>query len=311
MFESCRAHQYNTLSSSMKIKIVYTDNNCIDVQLNNSNAITKWFKHCKKINDKYGYRCNVNLSAIKTNKVKDNKQVQLTNTDKERAGDVYRILLDTVAKIKKSGKTLPFVVPDNFTNDQTILNEVHRYYTDNAVLTDHSSDFFKSISTLNYCVHELEDLTENTSNKEFVSRFDLANLWICCDRYPFPMDCWVSFNTVEQKENYNFFDHDYDYTVRLDRSILGKCVLQSFEDDDDPNAKDCTGRLGSFGGFFIDESKDRKKLYQSTRFKNWCTKFKNTPEELPLEFIIGHVSHSDLPLAEYSKKQLKNMEFII
>ena len=101
MFESCRAHQYHTLSSSMKIKIVYTDNNCIDVQLNNSDAITKWFNRCKKINDKYGYRCNVNLSAIKTNKVKNNKQVQLINTHEQRAGDVYQVLLDTVAKRKR------------------------------------------------------------------------------------------------------------------------------------------------------------------------------------------------------------------
>ena len=310
MFESCRAHQYDTLSSNMKIKIVYTDNNCIDIQLNNSGTISKWFEHCKKINDKYGYSCTGNLSAIHTNNLSP-IQTNKVKGSKERAGDVYQVLLDTVAKIKESGKTLSFTVPDNFTHDQTILNDVHRYYTDNAVLTTPGSDFFKLISMLNYCVHELEDLTENTSNKEFVDEFDLETLWLCCGRHPVPMDCWINFNTVEQKENYNFFDYDYDYTVRLDRSILGKCVLQAFQDDDDPGAKDCTGRLGSFGGFFIDKRKDRKTLYQSSRFKNWCSKYETTPAELPLEFVIGYVSHSDLPLTEYSEKQLKSMEFIV
>jgi len=293
----------------MRIKIVYKDNNCIDIQLNNRPAVAKWFEHCNEKYKKYGYRSNLNLSAIQFDK--DEKQIESTNPDNKRVEDVYQVMVDTANEIKNDGHTLSFVLPDQFTYDQTILNNVHRYYTDNAVLTKTDTEFFKLISTLNYCVHELEDLTKNTSNKDFISELNLSNLWLTINRYPIPMDCWLEFDEVGKKENYNFFNYDHDYTVRLDRSILGKCVLQSFEDDDDPQAKECTGRLGSFGGFFIEETTNLKKLYQSSRFENWCAKYKTTPEELPLEFVIGHVSHSDLPLADYSKKDLKSLEFIV
>ena len=174
MFESCRAHHNDALSNcDMKIKIMYEDNNCIDIQLNNRPTIAKWFEHCKEKYKKYGYRSNEEISAIQTNQQKESTK---TNVDVKTVDDVYEVMLDTAKKIKESAHTLTFVLPDKFTNDQTILNKVHRYYTDNAVLTTPGTEFFKLISTLNYCVHELEDLTENTSNKDFIEQFNLANL---------------------------------------------------------------------------------------------------------------------------------------
>jgi hypothetical protein len=75
--------------------------------------------------------------------------------------------------------------------------------------------------------------------------------------------------------------------VLLDQSILGKCVLQSFIENDDPTQDDCTGRLGSFGGFFIDLNDNRKKIYKSTQFKDWIKSYNMT--NIPYEFPIGYV----------------------
>ena len=124
------------------------------------------------------------------------------------------------------------------------------------------------------------------------------------------MDCWIDLNE-EKQENYKFFEYDYKYTVRLDRSILGKCVLQAFEENDDPNAKDCTGRLGSFGGFFIDTNNNLKKLYKSDKFRNWCNRHGRQLDKLPLEFVIGYVEQfSDTP-ESYQSKQLAKLTFDI
>jgi hypothetical protein len=182
------------------------------------------------------------------------------------------------------------------------LNKLHRYYTDSSAVVDQKSELFELVSKINYCVHELENFT-SSRNKGHVS-----DLWVHIHDYPIPMDCWIDLNDKEQ-ENYKFFDYNYEYAVRLDRSILGKCVLQAYEENDDPNAKDCTGRLGSFGGFFIDTNRKLKDFYQSNKFNDWCKSHGRDTKEWPLEFVIGNVEHfSDSP-KQYRTKTLAKLNF--
>ena len=60
-------------------------------------------------------------------------------------------------------------------------------------------------------------------------------------------------------------------------------------EDDDLNAKDCTGRLGSYGGFYIDLDDNRKKIYRSEQFNNYLRKHGRSLNNTPLEFPIGYV----------------------
>ena len=88
-------------------------------------------------------------------------------------------------------------------------------------------------------------------------------------------------------------------------------MLQSFEEYDDPNAKDCTGRIGSFGGFFIDTDNKLKDVYESDKFKVWCDKHGRKINELPLEFVIGYVDKfSDMPIS-YKSKTLDKLNFMV
>jgi hypothetical protein len=59
-------------------------------------------------------------------------------------------------------------------------------------------------------------------------------------------DHLLVFDDIDLEQNYSFFNYNQSNLVVLDRSILGKCILQSFYDDDDPTAEDCTGAAGSF-----------------------------------------------------------------
>ena len=272
----------------MELTITFTDGHYIKIGLHQS--AVAWAKHVQKISNKYQFSLNKGHSAIGTENIEDNK-----------SGEIYKILLDTVDKLKHV-RPIGFDVPKKFSPNQTLLNRLHRYYTESARAVDTQSELFKLVSKINYCVHELEEFTPS-DKQTYVS-----DLWFHVDDYPIPMDCWVDL-ADQQQENFKFFNYDYKYTVRLDRSILGKCVLQAFEEDDDPNAKDCTGRLGSFGGFFIDINNKLKELYESDKFIGWCKQHGKLPRELPLEFVIGEVKNfSDEPTV-YKHKTLATLNF--
>ena len=283
----------------MDLTITFTDGHQIDVELHDS--MNRWAQHVQKISAKYKYSLNKAKSAIDTGKIHNNENFQLNSGDNDKATTVYNVLLDTVGKLETI-RPIGFAIPKNFTYDQELLNKLHRYYTDTAAIVDKDTVVFELASRVNYCVHELEHFT-NTRNTGYIS-----DLWFHIDDYPIPMECWIDLKDQEE-ENYKFFNYDYKYPVRLDRSILGKCVLQSFEENDDPNEKDCTGRIGSFGGFFIDTDNKLKDVYLSDKFNIWCNSHGMTVNELPLEFVIGHVKNfSDKPKS-YKDKILDKLNF--
>ena len=277
----------------MKLTISFTDGHFILIHLHES--MKKWASHVQQISNKYHYSLNSELSALYNGKFE--------NKDSDRIKLVYGILLETVNTIEDD-RLKEISLPTEFTHDQNLLNKLHRYYTDNAKVVDQNSELFRNVSKINYCVHELESYTIN----RYAGTGYHSHLWFHVRENPVPIDCWVNLEEHE-KENYNFFNYDYKYTVRLDRSILGKCVLQCFEENDDPNAKDCTGRLGSYGGFFIDTDNNLRELYQSDKFVSWCKSHGNEVKEMPLEFVIGNVERfSDEP-KNYVHKTLSKINF--
>jgi|TARA_R110000822_G_scaffold119224_3_gene252139 hypothetical protein len=274
----------------MKLTITFTDGHHIKIKFHES--MKRWSNHLQNISSKYKYSLNDKQSAIGTDSI---------DNDTDKSSNVYQILSDTISKLEDV-RPIGFAVPDKFTYDQEVLNRLHRYYTDSASVVDTESEVFKLVSKINYCVHELEGFTDNRNTGY------TGDLWFHVHDYPIPMDCWIDLKDQEQ-ENYKFFEHDYKYRVRLDRSILGKCVLQSFEENDNPNAKDCTGRAGSFGGFFIDTNNKLKEVYQSNKFIEWCKRHGKEVNQMPLEFVIGCVNEfSDAP-DSYKSKTLAKLDF--
>jgi len=275
----------------MKFRLDFSDGHHIIVQLHE--CMKPWADHVEKISGKYQYSLNSETSALHDNNFSDDESRKIKH--------VYDVLLDTAKKLDHV-RPMGITLPDTFSHDQDTLNQLHRYYTDSAVSVEKDSELFELVSKVNYCVHELEEFTSDR-NTGYAS-----DLWFHVAAHPIPMDCWIDLKTLHD-ENYKFFDYDYDYTVRLDRSILGKCVLQSFQENDDPTAVDCTGRLGSFGGFFIDVNKNLKQVYQSESFVSWCSKHGKAVRDMPLEFVIGKVDKfSDEP-DNYVNKDLLKLTF--
>jgi hypothetical protein len=219
------------------------------------------------------------------------------------------------SRIENLGFQMPFILPEKFNYDQQILNSIHRFFTYNAMwLSDLENDpntvnpfdinfkFPKNmpphywtdiIVIINDAVHELEHVANPTPNKEYVdAHYPIYALEVL----PTAHDDWMLFTEQEAKLQSTYFDHTADTLVLLNRSILGKPFIQSFYEHDNPTLKDCTGRLGSHGGFIIDVNDNRKKLYQSEKFKSWVESHNLDYDKLPLEFPIGYVEDSTKPL---------------
>jgi len=285
----------------MKLKVNFENNHHILIELFENSTMEKWFNHFFKANNKCSYKFNDGNIYIE-NKAKFNMQ-----TDERSQG--WSTIKNAISKIKEMGFDVPIEVPDNFNYNQQLLNELHRYYTSNAVWSEkQNKKYFDLISEINLGVHVLEQYTDIQVNKTFTENVSPAFYHLQLNEEP--KTHWLDFSNEDQKLNYTYFDYDYDYIVKLDRSILGKCVLQSFEEHDDPREKDCSGRLGSFGGFWIELDKKTKKIYESQKFIEWCLEYKSDYKKLPLEFPIGYVSFFTDNLFTFYNKKFLNIDFL-
>jgi hypothetical protein len=287
----------------MQIQVWFSNDKYVDINLFDNPTVTKWFTYYQKFSVTNFYNACPVYEFINHN-VLDKKSVE----------NHWNAILDTLDRLSDLGYQIPFRPLATFDYKQSTLNFLHRFFTYNAAwywdnktdatvlnpfdsnfkLPDEVSyaDWLGLIDNINASVHQLENSTDLVNNKKFIlDECPVPVIHVYSStRIPTDTQPWLSFDHQDQQINYTYFDYDLPL-VLLNKSILGKCVLQSFLEDDDLNAKDCTGRLGSFGGFFIDLNDNRKKIYQSKQFKNWIDKHQRDFTSLPLEFPIGYVKN--------------------
>lgn len=302
----------------MHIDLMF-DQRIITIKLFDDPTIKKWFDHFGQINQQEKYRVRTWLADIGSRMPPKSRP--------------WQDIKNTVEQIKNLGFCVPFELPDHFDGQQKTLNMLHRFFTYN-VLWYHDNwqgncpnpfdpnfalpkdiDFqqwLNIIDMINESVHDLEYEVEPTDNMRFLrDNFPILSLVIEPSRNFTDLDPWLNFDETDLAHNYRYFDYNQDL-VLLSSTILGKSVLQSFHDNDDVNAKDCTGRLGSFGGVVIDLNQNRKKLYQSPQFHSWAQQQGRTFESLPLEFPIGYIndlqSHQSWLQSNY--RSLRSINFV-
>jgi hypothetical protein len=287
----------------MQIQVWFSNDKYVDIQLFDNCTVAKWFLHFQKLSSNNFYDAYPNCNFI------DCRQLDATSID-----NLWNGILDILDKLSNMGYKIPFQPTDVFDYKQSTLNFLHRFFTYNAAWywnnkTDPTvsnsfdtnfklaeelscSEWLGLINDINSAVHRLEHSTDLVDNKKFIlNELPVTAIHVnSSSRIPTDATPWLSFTEQEQQLNYTYFDSDLPQVV-LDQSILGKCVLQSFAEDDDLNAEDCSGRLGSYGGFFVDLTDNRKKIYQSEQFKNWVAKHNRDFASLPLDFPIGHVEN--------------------
>ena len=295
----------------MQIKINYTNNHYILIQLFDNSSVRKWFNYFSLKNYNYSYH----LEQTPPAKAKVEVAYEWNNIRR------------TVKYLNKIGLYLNFDLPSTFDYQQSTLNKLHRFFTYNMLWYDIREDnpnpfvphfkldnitkdeWHKTIDVINCAVHALEKIVEPTENAVSINPPIYALTFIPNKTID---TVWLEFDKTDVKQNYEYFNNiHYQHLVILDRSILGKCVLQSFSDDDDPGAADCTGRLGSHGGFSMDLYYRRQHIYQSSNFKDWVNTFNLDPASLPYEFPIGYVCESNFNINDYrSNLQFQNITFV-
>lgn len=87
--------------------------------------------------------------------------------------------------------------------------------------------------------------------------------------------------------NYHSWDHA---DVILDQLILGKTVMQSFLDNDDPNHWDTSGHSSTFGGCKLVHGDYRQRIYRSDVFQQWLDKNNTAMDQCRADFPIGNVN---------------------
>lgn len=278
----------------MQLQLVFPERR-ISVRLFQNPTVRKWFDHFQQIAQDPDYYY-VTLW-----------QLGETPYDAEAWHKIHQGL----EYLQDLGYRVPFEIDDPWDGTQKTLNTLHRFFTSNASWYKENSirpclnpfdpefrldpsmsfqQWLDIIDMINVGVHDLEQSTTYMpANKKFIlENMPLQAAYWRPDKQSSDVSPWLDFDDEDQKLNYTYFDHDLPLVI-LDASILGKCVLQSFYEDDNPNAQDCTGRLGSFGGFFIDLNDNRKKIYRSQPFRAWMEKHERTESSLPFELPIGYV----------------------
>jgi len=286
----------------LKLHIIFQDELLIEIILLQNDAVTKWFKHFQKFtaNKNYYNPCLIHSSEW------INQYRGVINPDWDE-------ILSAILELESLGYQLPWSIPETFDFQQKTLNQLHRFFTYNVLWYHELSDnptkqnpfdpqfklppdinfqqWLGLINRINTSVHKLENFTAPHENKTFIcNQYPLSFLAFMPVRKSYTdLEPWLQFTEEEQVHNFtDYFASDLPQVI-LNRSILGKPVLQSFYENDDLNAHDCTGRLGSYGGCEIELNQNRKQIYRSDRFIQWAASHGRTIESLPLEFPIGYV----------------------
>jgi len=274
----------------MYIKLLYDFDQTITIKLFNTPAIVRWFSRYQDSQYQQHY-VHTNLADI----FRKIQPFIYPSYSSKHWNQIKRSL----EQLRSMGYVMPFEMPDKFNYDQYLLNRLHRFFTYN-ILWHNSNDpnpydptfhtdlnfqeWHDILDYINTAVHALEIVTTNP-NKKIQDKLPMEFFWLGPKDKSF--NSVLEFDQLEQQQNFTYWNYNQHPLVLLDGSILGKSVLESFRTDDNPNCKDCTGRLLSYGGFVIDLTNSRSRLYQSPEFLGWCDKFNLSSP--PLEFPIGYV----------------------
>lgn len=254
----------------------------------------------------------------------------LTNADTypNKKNEYYqKVYQQKIIKLFKSLRALgykhPFKFPKVFT--QSDLNIYHRFFTYSNVwiqsLKNHQSveanryypkyditnlktarrkELFDYIGkTINFYIHKMETVSYDTPTQRLLRIKNLSG-----NRFhinPFEKDVCDPTNTARNNigriwyglkdltVNYSYLKDSCD--VILTEEILGKSIIRSYTDEDDPNDVDTmSGHTGTFGGFGIDIGNWRREIYETEHFHSWL-KFHNLNiDQVPLEYPIGKVN---------------------
>lgn len=156
--------------------------------------------------------------------------------------------------------------------NREFTNRCHRFFTENQKTVNQASIdedqrvlISALLSDINHTIHLLELYLPPIRNAGFYSinevhiEFDSKKNQWQNPRWWQMEPSWRELHT----------DENQHYDVILTSEILGKTILRSYLDDDDPHHWDTSGHYSSLGGLQIQFEPTRREVYRSQDFVNW------------------------------------------
>jgi len=310
----------------MQLKLIFP-NAHITIALKQHPTIEKWFKFFQNL----------------TNQQPDYYRMFFSDEFKLPLGQSaidhkkqWKIIQDSLTVMRDAGYRMPFEIPAEFDFSQSTLNQLHRFFTyncdwwyrqetkpnpfDDNFRPPPEWDFaywYSIIGQINEAVHTLEVCVTTPTKllyQESSGQMILPS-WVLNNPASITGEliktCYLPFDSYDQSFNYEPMNFSRGAPVTLNASILGKCMLQSYFEEDDPTAEDARGREGSYGGYCIHLNRRREEIYRSEHFRQWAASYGRTVDSLPLEFQIGHVVGTSIEdLFKFDPHRYIRTEFI-
>jgi hypothetical protein len=172
------------------------------------------------------------------------------------------------------------------------LNSLHRFFTHNQESCNQRmlGDQFNypaasaALHELNAHVHIIELYVPRGPSDIPVSSIFEIKMYQAINS---GADKWLDLSDHRQYHS----QHHYD--VVLTSEVLGKTILQSYLDLDNPNDWDTSGHYVSAGGIQICVDPTRQTIYQSQSFQNWLTKHGVDPAEVKCDYPLGNIQNKN------------------
>lgn len=277
-----------------QIKINFSinyQNYWILIQCLDSPVVNRWYDSIKQL-----YADKSSMTIYKSNSIWENNPAHIKR--------LYDGILSAIETLKSLGIEWPIEEPPEFNYTAEWCNRLHRYFT-TMTLTGNRLDlkssqkysicddkmelYTTSLHTINDSVHFLEMYCSTPQKEKFLSKLK----YLTIQPLNFKNKDYYKSYQFEKFNKEDFSHHTWEhYDVVFDEEILGKHILRSFLDDDNPKNIDTTGFSGWYGSFRIYWDKGKQEIYESNEFDDWLSKHSANRNHLRADFPIGNIISS-------------------
>jgi hypothetical protein len=238
----------------------------------------------------------------------------ITNTtphkfDETKVSELYSKCVSNMNRIGELGHTFEGHMPGTIKDlTRDWCNQAHRFFTHTQKFVNTMSrpelsleEYTEVQRTLTDRLQELNDdihLIEDYLAPLPAAPIDFSADEIYCSDFP-TYDAPGWWQIEPEWRSYHTAEHA---TVIFGPQILGKAVLRSYLDGDNPNDWDTTGHYCNGGALLIQVSDFRNRVYTSEPFQSWLQQ--HGVESPTYDFPVGTIA--DLAMVNRVYEKLKN-----
>lgn len=204
-----------------------------------------------------------------------------------------------LAELARWGYRWEYAWPQQQEITRDMLNRLHRYFTyyqdqvNRVQWTDRPVD--QALEKKRLITHLLQQVNDHVHAIERyllpvpdVSGFDLQEIYVG-DDLPYDDQHWWTMAPDDRQ-----YHSDQHADVIFGSQILGKTLLRSYLDGDDPNDHDTTGHYCNNCALQILPTRSREQIYQSEDFNRWLAQHGLDRSRAWFDFPVGRVVNHDL-----------------